>query len=99
MTKPDFENYFGRTAAMKYRIRVAGALGEEWTQRVQGMALSVHRSKPEGCFTELVGDLADEAALMGVLEALYTHGARLLGVEHIDEDGTSDLNLDDKRKW
>jgi hypothetical protein len=66
-----------------YRIRVAGVLGDEWTDRTQGMAVSVRRSESEGAFTELVGELVDEAALMGVLDALYTHGARLLSVDRI----------------
>jgi hypothetical protein len=47
------------------------------------MTVTVRRSTPEGRFTELVGELPDEAALMGVLDALYSHGARLLGVERV----------------
>ena len=73
-----------RPPAATYRIRVAAVLGEEWTDRTQGMAVSVRRSESGGAFTELVGELVDEAALMGVLDALYTHGARLLSVDHIE---------------
>ena len=69
-----------------YRIRVSGVLGEEWSERAQGMTILVDHSKPGGSFTELIGDLPDEAALMGVLEALYSHGAHLLSVEHIETD-------------
>jgi len=50
------------------------------------MAVSVRRSESGGAFTELVGELVDEAALMGVLDALYTHGARLLSVDHIGQE-------------
>ena len=72
-----------------YRITVAEALGEEWSVRTQGMAVSVRRSGAGGSCTELVGELPDDAALMGVLEALYTHGARLLRVEQVEPDGSS----------
>ena len=81
MAKPEQEK------AITYCIRVAGVLGEVWSELVQGMAVSVRRSEPKGCFTELIGELPDEAALMGVLDALYMHGARLLSVERVETDG------------
>ena len=74
-----------RTSGSTYRIRVAGVLGEEWSERAHGMTVTVRRSETEGRFTELVGELPDEAALMGVLDALYAHGATLLGVERVAE--------------
>ena len=86
MTGPRREIDPARTSASTYRIRVADVLGEEWSERAHGMTVTVHRSEPEGPFTELVGELPDEAALMGVLDALYAHGARLLGVERVDEE-------------
>ena len=78
-----------------YRIRVAEVLGEEWSGRAQGMAISVHRSESARSFTELLGELPDEAALMGVLDALYTHGARLLSVEHVEKGVSSDLRQEE----
>lgn len=69
-----------------YRIRVAGALDEDWSARTHGMTISVHSTELARCFTELTGQLPDQAALMGVLDALYSHGARLLRVEQVDED-------------
>ena len=95
MTRPTREIDHDRAEVATYRIRVAGALGEEWSRRAQGMTLSVHRSEPKGTFTELIGALPDEAALMGVLDALYTFGAHLLSVEHVDEDGTRVAKLED----
>ena len=68
-----------------FRIRVAGVLGEEWSARAHEMTVLVDRSKPGRSFSELMGPLPDDAALMGVLESLYTHGARLLIVERIVE--------------
>ena len=95
MTRPTQEIDPDRAGLARYRIRVAGALGEEWSRRAQGMTLSVHRSEPKKTFTELIGALPDEAALMGILDALYNYGARLLSVEHVDEDGTSVVKLED----
>jgi hypothetical protein len=84
VANPTDETGVIRPQGATYRIRVAGALGNEWTERTRGMTVSVRRSASEGAFTELVGELVDQAALMGVLDALYAHGARLLGVEYVE---------------
>ena len=81
-----------RTPAATYRIRVAEVLGDEWSERAHGLTVSVRRSETEGIFTELVGELADRAALMGVLDTLYTHGANLLSVERIEKGGAVALS-------
>ncbi len=70
-----------------YRIRVAGVLGEEWSKRVGGMAITVRAESSGEKTTELLGALPDQAALMGVLDLLYTRGVRLLGIECLAEDG------------
>ena len=89
MTSSTRETGHARNTPATYRITVAEVLGEEWTDRTQGMAVSVLRSGSGGSCTELIGELPDEAALMGVLEALYAHGARLLRVEQVEPDGSS----------
>jgi hypothetical protein len=69
-----------------YRIRVAGAVDEDWLQHGTTMKLTV-RSTPVGHrVTELLGVLPDSAALMGLLDLLYNHGARLLSVEYLEDD-------------
>ena len=73
------------TRGATYRIRVAGALRENWSQLTRGLAVTVHRAGRQGTTTDLSGRLSDEAALMGVLDLLYTHGARLLSVERLDD--------------
>lgn len=64
-----------------YCIRVHGILGEHWSDYLGGMKISVHREHepPE---TILLGPIADQAALMGVLTALYDLGFELVSVEH-----------------
>ena len=93
MTYPTRDIDCARTQAATYRIRVAEVLGEEWSGRAQGMAISVHRSESARSFTELLGELPDEAALMGLLDALYAHGARLLSVEQVEPHPTNDREV------
>ena len=64
-----------------YRIRVVGRLGLEWTDRLHEMTVKTHHEQDHGVITELCGTLPDQAALMGMLQQLYGHGAPLLSVE------------------
>jgi len=73
-----------------YRIRVRGLLGPEWSDRLGGMKLTVWEAAGGTVFAELTGKLADEAALMGVLEHLYNLGVPLLAVERVGIGRTGD---------
>jgi len=68
----------------RYRIRVVGRLGPEWADLTNGMVVSVVDGPGGRVATELTGPVIDGAALMGILERLYNHGARLLDVESLD---------------
>ena len=61
-------------------IRVRGALSSDWSERLGGMRITVVRAGRH-TVTELAGGLADQAALHGVLSALYELGLPLLSVE------------------
>lgn len=74
-----------------YRIRVAGRLDPAWSERFEGMSISISEQKEHGTTSELSGKLPDQAALMGVLQELYTCGITLLGVE-CKPDNNSDRN-------
>jgi len=63
------------------RIRVVGALGEEWSSSADGMTVSVRVVEGQATTTDLVGSLPDQTALMAVLERLDSRGARLLSVQ------------------
>lgn len=65
-------------------IRVRGALSSDWSDRLGGMHIIVNRSGRHS-MTELVGRLADQAALHGVLAALYELGLPLLSVECVSD--------------
>jgi hypothetical protein len=54
-----------------YRIRVSGILGAEWGERLTGLTIRCRADEDDSPTTILEGELADQAALMGVLHALY----------------------------
>ena len=69
-----------------YRICVTGCLGSELAERLWGMTSSpVERiDEPEG--TVLVGEVADQAALVGIINALYNYGHTVVSVERLPAD-------------
>ena len=55
-----------------YDIRVAGVLDQTWSDRLQGLVIRV-KEYADGMFvTILSGRLKDQAALLGVLNALFS---------------------------
>jgi hypothetical protein len=67
----------------RYRIRVGGRLSADWAGRLSEMSITVRQSASQQPVTTLTGELADQAALMGVLSALYDMGFPLLKVERL----------------
>lgn len=65
-----------------YRICVKGALASEWSNRLAGMQIT---PVDEGN-TILVGRLTDQAALSGVLTALYELHLPVASVECLEAD-------------
>jgi hypothetical protein len=66
-----------------YRIDIFGKLDKNWSDYCGGMTIenasdSRHRSR-----TVLIGRLADQSALIGVLNALYDIGCPIISVERI----------------
>jgi len=66
-----------------YRIRVRGWLDPSWSGRMSGLTISASQATEPEPVTTLTGDVTDQAALMGVLNALYDMGFPLLGVERL----------------
>ncbi len=54
-----------------YEIRVLGSLAAAWSDRLEGMSISVAPQPAEPAVTVLTGALLDQAALAGVLTTLY----------------------------
>jgi hypothetical protein len=69
-----------------YRICIFGTLDKKWSAYYGGMRIE-HESNPQrGAISILTGRLADQAALMGILNALYDIGCPLLLVEYQEID-------------
>ena len=66
-----------------YRIKVQGELPESWSDRLQGMNITVNCSEDNGPVTTLEGPLRDQAALSGVLNTLYERHYAVLSVERV----------------
>jgi hypothetical protein len=67
-----------------YEIRVPGRLDESWSEWFEGMTITVERGGDGPTITTLTGVVADEAALQGMLDRLYSLGLRLLSVVRIE---------------
>ena len=65
----------------RYRICVRGYLERSWSRRLGGMEITTAAHQGKELATTLVGWLADQAALLGVLNALYGMHVPLLSVE------------------
>ena len=74
MASPEFD----QPAA--YRITVAGHLDSDWTEYLRNMAIDNH-SEMEAKLATLTGRLPDQAALLGVLNALYDAHIAVLSLE------------------
>ena len=71
--------------AATYRIRVQGHLDKSWSNRLAGMTITADPASDQPPVTTLVGHLADQAALSGVLNTLYDLHLPLLSVEILDD--------------
>jgi hypothetical protein len=72
-------NDVGMFDPVKYVIVVQGALENSWSERLGGMAITVHEAAG-GAHTTLAGVLPDQTALHGVLTSLYDLGLPVLSV-------------------
>jgi len=73
-------------APAAYRIRVQGHLDDSWSDRLGGMVLTRAFTSNKHPMTILIGQLSDQAALSGVMTALYAQHLPVLSVEMLDED-------------
>ena len=85
MTEPASERFTFYNPAT-YRIRVKGKLRASWSDRLEGMTISLAAPDNGSFVTTLEGELADQAALAGVLSTLYGLHLPVLGVEFLSVD-------------
>ncbi len=72
-------------APASYRIRAQGHLDDSWSDRLGGMVLTRAFTANKQPMTILIGHLKDQAALSGVLNALYDLHLPVISVEFLDE--------------
>jgi len=68
-----------------YKIEVQGELNESFTGRLGGMQINVIRSPGNKPVTVLIGQINDQAALSGILTALYDFQIPIISVITLKE--------------
>ena len=72
-------------APASYRIRVQGHLDDSWSDRLGGMVITRAFTADKQPMTILIGHLKDQAALCGVMNAIYDLHLPVISVEFLDE--------------
>ena len=67
-----------------YRIRVEGSISPGWSERLEGMNITSGSREDGKTETTLVGRLADQAALAGLLNTLYELHRPVLSVDCLE---------------
>ena len=68
----------------RYRIRVKGVLDPSWSDWLGGMIITTNSQGSQTPNSTLIGPLADQAALLGVLNTLYDYyHYPLISVEYL----------------
>ena len=68
-----------------YRIRAQGHLDDSWSDRLGGMVITRAFTADKQPMTILIGNLKDQSALCGVLNAIYDLHLPVISVEFLDE--------------
>ena len=71
------------TSAPIYRIHVKGRLAERWSAWFDGLTITFDPARGE---TLLHGEVADQAALHGLLNKIRDLGLPLLSLKRIEQD-------------
>jgi hypothetical protein len=69
-----------------YRISVKGRIPPRWRDRLEGMAVTECTTGASPTVTTLEGELADQAALAGLLETLFLLHLSVLSVEYLSAE-------------
>ena len=76
-------SYSGFDSPATYRIGVVGRVPARWCDRLEGMTITECSPEVGSPVTTLLGELADQAALVGVLNTLYGLHLPVLSVERL----------------
>ena len=76
-------SYSGWDRPAAYRIDVRGRIPARWRDRLEGMVITERSPEPGSPVTTLVGELADQVALAGVLNTLVELHLSVVSVERL----------------
>jgi hypothetical protein len=68
----------------RYRICIQGTLDKNWAKYCGGLTIEHENDLKRGAMTILAGRLADQSALVGVLNSLHDMGCPILSVEYME---------------
>ncbi len=83
---PSSQRGYLQDTRCRYRILVRGTLDAGWSDRLGGMVVSAAQVADGTPATALIGELADQSALVGVVNTLHDFGIALVAVERIDAE-------------
>ena len=76
---PHLQSLMARPAV--YRIRITGRMDQKCSDWLQGMTISTVEEEGRTAYSELIGSLPDQAALMGVLQQLNNCSITVISME------------------
>ena len=71
----------GRERPMRYEIRIEGLLDDRWSEWFDGLQIS---GQPSSEVTVIAGEVADQAALHGLLAKIRDFGLPLISLRRMD---------------
>ena len=84
MKSKPLDDVLTMAGAATYQIIVQGTIGPSWANRLADMNITERRSENGEVKTVLVGRLADQAALSGILDRLYELRLPVVSVDCLD---------------
>ena len=63
-----------------YKIKVQGEIKGSWSEKLQGLQINIERSPGEKPVSILIGQINDQSALSGLLNALYDFNMTIISV-------------------
>ena len=88
MTKQKYRQPLPYDLPATYQISVQGRVDPTWSERLEGMQISLDLSQDASPITTLLGELGDQAALAGVLNTIYELHLTVISVTRLSECST-----------
>jgi hypothetical protein len=85
MTSQETNNNFQFSKPAIYKIVVQGEVNDDFSRRLGGMQITIERKSGRSPVSVLIGKLSDQAALSGILNALYELDLPVVSVQALEE--------------